>query len=163
MKTLNYQLLHDLVFSEYRATLLLEAEQSRSKKQTSGWFNLSSLPQSSHTLNFDITDEKFKIGRAEHTNQIVIDEPLISKKHCEFEKTNVGFYLHDTSRNGCWVNHVKVGEGNTVQLQHGDVIHLYADTKRCRSSLEMVVSFMNGEVVKMRRPKVVATEVVRVN
>ncbi|KAG5362982.1 Serine/threonine-protein kinase RAD53 [Yarrowia sp. B02] len=118
------------------------------------WLNLKSLPSTIHEIEFDITGDNYRIGRVVSDNQIVIDKMPISKDHCIFEKRIMtdpqldGFYkifLHDVSRNGVRVNSEKVGKGKSVQLQHGDIIHLFLDPQVEGGSLSMLVSFESPE------------------
>lgn len=118
------------------------------------WLNLKSLPNTIHEIEFDITGDNYRIGRVVSDNQIVIDKAPISKEHCIFEKRIMtdpkldGFFrifLHDFSRNGIRVNSEKIGKGNTVQLQHGDIIHLFLDPQVEGGSLSMLVNIESPE------------------
>lgn len=128
---------------------------SRSRRsRPNTWLNLKSLPSNIHNMSIDITGDNYRIGRIESDNQIVIDKKPISKDHCVFEKRIMtepehdGFYrifLHDLSRNGVRVNSGKVGRGNSVQLQHGDILHVFTDPSIERGSLSMLINFESPE------------------
>lgn len=118
------------------------------------WLNLKSLPNTIHNLKFDITGDNYRIGRVVSDNQIVIEKAPISKDHCIFEKRIMtdpkldGFFkifLHDVSRNGIRVNSEKIGKGNSVQLQHGDIVHFFLDPQVEGGSLSMLVNIESPE------------------
>ncbi len=63
------------------------------------------------------------MGRAE-TNNIVVDEPNVSRQHAGIRSTDSGFWIEDmNSRNGTFVNGEEV-EGEGVRLYDNDKIEL---------------------------------------
>jgi pSer/pThr/pTyr-binding forkhead associated (FHA) protein len=72
----------------------------------------------SHPLVSEIT----ALGR-QPDNHVVLDEPVVSRKHAVIEETDAGYYLRDLgSTNGTFVNGLRVEQDYV--LQHGDVIRL---------------------------------------
>lgn len=100
------------------------------------WMTLTTLPGSRPADDLEMTEETCTVGRVADCNDIVLNLPPISKNHCVFQRVPcidpklAGFYqvyLHDKSRNGCWINSDPVGTGRTSQLKHGDEVYLFKD------------------------------------
>ena len=78
-------------------------------------------PNNGSTIN--LGDGLTLIGRAE-TNDIVVDEPNVSRQHAGLRSTDSGFWIEDmNSRNGTFVNGDEV-EGEGVRLYDKDKIEL---------------------------------------
>ncbi|KAJ3044094.1 Checkpoint kinase 2 [Rhizophlyctis rosea] len=74
--------------------------------------------------NISLVKSMVKVGRRED-NDVVLSDPRISGLHCIFSlEPDGGITLEDLSANGIRVNTVKVGRGNQVTLQYGDLISL---------------------------------------
>lgn len=64
------------------------------------------------------------LGRASSCD-VVIDDMLVSRKHAEIQKIKAAFFIKDlNSRNGTFVNDVRVPEGKYFKLNPKDVIRL---------------------------------------
>lgn len=67
------------------------------------------------------------IGRAPDNDWVLADpEMVLSKSHCVVGYRDGDYFLTDTSTNGVYVNQAeqRLGRGNSVKLQHGDVLIL---------------------------------------
>ncbi len=64
-----------------------------------------------------------KIGRSSH-NDIVINDPTVSKTHCQIIQDDYGVYtLIDTgSSNGTFVNGIR--RNGEIKLNYGDIVKL---------------------------------------
>ncbi|MBC7342150.1 MAG: FHA domain-containing protein [Clostridia bacterium] len=71
---------------------------------------------------FELTQPTIRVGRAPD-NDIVINDPLVSRTHLSIVQGSRGFLLRDyNSKNGTWVNGHRVMESQW--LGEGDVIKL---------------------------------------
>jgi hypothetical protein len=69
----------------------------------------------------NLVDDVVNIGRG-HDNQIVIEDPSVSRHHLQLRLRFGRYTLFDTeSRGGTWVNNVRIHEHN---LQNGDVVQV---------------------------------------
>ncbi len=70
---------------------------------------------------FEIKSDSVSIGRMEG-NDLILFDPTISRKHCQIEKRDVGYFLKDLgSRNGLFVNDERISE---KLLKDGDLIRV---------------------------------------
>ena len=56
-------------------------------------------------------------------NDVVVDEPGVSRQHAEIVETEVGYYLSDLSSNGTYVKGKRIEEG-IHHLSDGDTFRL---------------------------------------
>ena len=69
-----------------------------------------------------LEEARFVLGR-DATNDVVVDDPFVSRRHAEIAWDGEAYVLHDLgSRNGTRVNGSRVFE--PARLKHGDVIAL---------------------------------------
>ena len=75
----------------------------------------------------EIVDRVF-IGRIcrgiDETRRIVIEHPLVSRDHAEINISGPRPQIRDMSKNGTWVNDVRLAAGSTKELADGDVVKL---------------------------------------
>lgn len=72
---------------------------------------------------FPLSTGMVTLGR-QADNDVVIDEPIASRKHAVIIETDGSYYIRDLgSTNGTYVNRQMIGDEQYV-LNHGDVIHL---------------------------------------
>jgi len=73
-------------------------------------------------LDFSSEKDFVTIGRS-NTNDIAIEDPSISRKHCVFEKEGETFYITDlNSSNGTYINGKKVTVKSPVQMTDNVII-----------------------------------------
>ena len=72
--------------------------------------------------------DKVFVGRVcagiDPSRAIVLDDDNVSRDHALFVVTSSGVVLRDTSRNGTWVNGVRVTQGGERRLADGDVVRV---------------------------------------
>jgi pSer/pThr/pTyr-binding forkhead associated (FHA) protein len=67
---------------------------------------------------------EIKLGRS-RSNDVVIDDRMVSRAHCVVQKIKESFFIKDlNSLNGTFVNTTRVPPGKYMKLAPGDVIHL---------------------------------------
>ncbi|MGD8915511.1 MAG: adenylate/guanylate cyclase domain-containing protein [Syntrophobacterales bacterium] len=75
----------------------------------------------------DIVDRVF-IGRIckgiDDTRRIILKHPAVSRDHVEINLTGTQPIIRDLSKNGTWVNNVRLAAGSTKSLENGDVVRL---------------------------------------
>ena len=75
----------------------------------------------------DVLDKAF-IGRTcagvDPSRAIILNDPNVSRDHLVVARTAHGTTLRDSSRNGTWVNGVRVTQGSERPLENGDVIRV---------------------------------------
>ena len=72
---------------------------------------------------FALPDKEVRIGRSSE-NEVVINEPSISRHHALISPSKDGHTVQDLgSRNGIWVNGQRAGD-TPVPLRHGDEVEL---------------------------------------
>ena len=75
----------------------------------------------------DIVDRVF-IGRIckgiDDTRRIILKHPAVSRDHVEISLSGSKPMLRDLSKNGTWVNNVRLAAGSTKSLEDGDVVSL---------------------------------------
>jgi class 3 adenylate cyclase len=74
-----------------------------------------------------IVDRVF-IGRIckgiDETRRIILQHPAVSRDHVEINLTGTQPIIRDLSKNGTWVNNVRLAAGSTRSLEDGDVVRL---------------------------------------
>jgi adenylate cyclase len=75
----------------------------------------------------DIVDRVF-IGRIckgiDDTRRVILKHPAVSRDHVEISLSGSTPMLRDLSKNGTWVNNVRLAAGSTKSLEDGDVVSL---------------------------------------
>lgn len=75
----------------------------------------------------EVLDKAF-VGRTcagvDPSRAIVLNDPNVSRDHLVIARTAHGTTLRDMSRNGTWVNGVRVTQGSERPLENGDVIRV---------------------------------------
>ncbi len=88
---------------------------------------LVALPDGSPIL---VDKDKTLIGR-NPGNDIVVEEPFVSRKHCAVAKKGVGYFLEDlNSTNGTFLNGKRIEEA--VRLRHNDTFFLGQESRAYR-------------------------------
>jgi pSer/pThr/pTyr-binding forkhead associated (FHA) protein len=65
-----------------------------------------------------------KLGRS-RSNDVVIDDKMVSRFHCVIQKIKEDYYIKDlNSANGTFVNTMRVPNNKYIKLQKGDIIRL---------------------------------------
>ncbi len=84
-------------------------------------FRLTALEGVSGTTNWESTSDRLTVG-AHPSNDVVIDDPAVSRFHCEVRVTPRGAWVHDLgSKNGTFLDGVQVGSGC---LRAGSIVRL---------------------------------------
>lgn len=79
------------------------------------------------TKSKSLEQGRLSIGRAPDNDWVLPDpEMVLSKNHCTIDSRDDGYYVTDTSTNGVFINHAeeRVGRGNSVKINHQDIIIL---------------------------------------
>jgi len=70
--------------------------------------------------------EKIFVGRTcrgiEESKRIIVEDPRVSRDHAIISTTGLGLQITDMSKNGVWVNDVRVAPGSSQGLKDGDLI-----------------------------------------
>jgi pSer/pThr/pTyr-binding forkhead associated (FHA) protein len=93
------------------------------------------------------------LGRNPTICDIILDDPLICPQHCILTRkpqTRPAAILTDISKNGIWVNQQKIGENNSVTLEHKDQIR-FTDGSDLEGGPSYVYEF-NFEILKRDSP-----------
>lgn len=70
-----------------------------------------------------LRDQISSVGKLKGKNDIVIPLPEVSRIHARIERKEEGYYLTDSnSRNGTYVNGVRLEANETVKLKDGDMV-----------------------------------------
>jgi len=65
----------------------------------------------------------FKIGRGKDNDIVILDDPLVSRRHALIEREGTDFYVRDKdSTNGTFLNNNPIPKGERIELKCGDVI-----------------------------------------
>ncbi len=93
------------------------------------------LDENQETRHLNIIDRVF-IGRVckgiDETRRIIVIHPSVSRDHAEIIWSGSRLKIKDTSKNGTWVNGVRLSGGSTEYLADGDVILLGETSIRVR-------------------------------
>ena len=85
------------------------------------------IDEKKRVRRLDIVDRIF-IGRIckgiDDTRRIILKHPTVSRDHVEINLTGTQPILRDLSKNGTWVNNVRLAAGSTRSLEDGDVVRL---------------------------------------
>jgi pSer/pThr/pTyr-binding forkhead associated (FHA) protein len=79
------------------------------------------LHKSGSNMKIFITATPFVLGRLREFSDFAINNPAIGKSHCEISYDDNGVYVKDLdSKNGTYVNDIKLEPGRRVTVQDGD-------------------------------------------
>ena len=85
------------------------------------------LDENQKTRRLDIIDRVF-IGRVckgiDETKRIIVCDLAVSRDHAEIIRSDPRLKIKDVSKNGTWVNGVRLAGGSAEYLEDGDVIRL---------------------------------------
>ena len=85
------------------------------------------LDEEQRTCRLDIIDRVF-IGRVckgiDETRRIIVSDLAVSRDHAEIIRSGLRLQIKDISKNGTWVNGVRLAAGSTEYLADGDEIRL---------------------------------------
>lgn len=85
------------------------------------------LDEKQKTRRLEIIDRVF-IGRVckgiDETRRIIVSDLAVSRDHAEITRSGSRLKIKDVSKNGTWVNGVRLAAGSTEYLSDGDVIRL---------------------------------------
>lgn len=85
------------------------------------------IDENQQMRQLEIIDRVF-IGRVcqgiDETRRIIINHPAVSRDHAEINLTGSHLQIRDLSKNGTWVNDVRLAAGSTKSLEHGDAVCL---------------------------------------
>lgn len=77
-----------------------------------------------HFALFD-SEDVFRIGNCEEVECPITINPSISREHCVITREDDAFYITDCkSRNGTFVNEIKLADSDKVALKNGDIVKL---------------------------------------
>lgn len=86
------------------------------------WFDENQIKQSIKVI------DKIFIGRTckgiDRNKCVIVSHFDVSRDHAEISLINYKLFLIDRSKNGTWVNEVRVKPGNAINLKHGDKIYI---------------------------------------
>ncbi len=86
------------------------------------WFDESQIKQTIKVI------DKIFIGRTckgiDRNKCVIVSHSDVSRDHAEVGLINYKLYLIDRSKNGTWINEVRVKPGNAINLRHGDKIFI---------------------------------------
>jgi len=89
--------------------------------------NVDRLPDGG-PIRIEVKGRGLDLGRDSHLDWTLPDPGRsISGKHCEIRYRDGGYWLHDVSTNGTFVNDDRVLPGSEVRLVDGDRVRLAAD------------------------------------
>jgi class 3 adenylate cyclase len=75
----------------------------------------------------EVVDKVF-VGRAcqgiEKSKRIIVEDPRVSRDHAIISATALGLQITDMSKNGVWVNDVRMAPGSSQDLKDGDIIRI---------------------------------------
>ena len=81
--------------------------------------------ETGQTCCLDVIDKIF-IGRSclgiEETKRIIVKDPAVSRDHALVSMDGVNLQITDMSKNGVWVNDVRVAPGASQNLSDGDIV-----------------------------------------
>lgn len=107
--------------------------------------------ETGQTCRLDLVDKVF-IGRGclgiEETKRIIVKDPAVSRDHAIVGLDGANLQITDLSKNGVWVNDVRVAPGSSQNLRDGDTITVgntriavtYAGLTTCDESMECTQS-----------------------
>ena len=85
------------------------------------------LDELQQTQRIEIVDRIY-IGRTckgiDPQRRVLLDHPQVSRDHAEISWTAGRLQILDTSRNGTWVNNIRMAAGSSKDLSDGDVIRI---------------------------------------
>ena len=85
------------------------------------------LDKDQKTLRVEIIDRVF-IGRlckgVDETKKVIVSHPMVSRDHAEIIFSGSRLKIKDISKNGTWVNGVRIAGGSSEYLKDGDVIRV---------------------------------------
>lgn len=85
------------------------------------------IDENQQIQRLEIVDKIF-IGRGcegvEPQKRILLDNTLVSRDHAVISRRKKGLKITDTSKNGTWVNDVRLAAGSSRNLADGDIIRL---------------------------------------
>ena len=85
------------------------------------------LDERQESQRLEIIDRVF-IGRLckgiDETRRIMVNHPMVSRDHAEISLSGSRIKIKDISKNGTWVNGVRIAGGSTEYLAGGDVIRV---------------------------------------
>ena len=123
------------------------------------------IDENNKIRRLDIVDRVF-IGRTcmgiDDTRRIILKHPAVSRDHVEISLTGAKPVLRDLSKNGTWVNSVRLAAGSTKSLEDGDVVGLGETQIHLRCPYQQVVENeeMESSQTLVRPREVIVTHVV---
>ena len=85
------------------------------------------IDENQQTQRIEIV-ERVRIGRTckgiDPEKRVLLQFPLVSRDHAELNFTVGNLQITDTSKNGTWVNDVRMAAGATKELSDGDIIRI---------------------------------------
>jgi class 3 adenylate cyclase len=83
------------------------------------------IDETGQTCRLDVIDKVF-IGRGclgiEENKRIIVKDPSVSRDHAIVSMDGANLQISDMSKNGVWVNDVRVAPGSSQNLNDGDVV-----------------------------------------
>ena len=100
------------------------------------WFN--KVNQSKRQM-LDVDAEEVSLGRAED-NTLVLDSPLVSRRHAVVRRKNDSLWLENVGLNSCLVGDTEVLGGETIKLQPGQKVRVWPYTLTFDAEVSKTVS-----------------------
>ena len=83
------------------------------------------VDETGHVHRLDVVDKVF-IGRSclgiEETKRIIVKDPAVSRDHAIVGLDRSNLQITDMSKNGVWINDVRVAPGSSQNLNDGDIV-----------------------------------------
>lgn len=102
------------------------------------------MDENQEMRRLELVDRVF-IGRIcrgiDESRRIILKDPTVSRDHAEINLAGSQPQIRDLSKNGTWVNDVRLAAGSTRSLEDGDVVHLGATQVqvRCPDQVQQVI------------------------
>jgi pSer/pThr/pTyr-binding forkhead associated (FHA) protein len=81
--------------------------------------------ETGQTCRVDVVDKVF-VGRGclgiEETKRIIVKDPAVSRDHAIVSVDGPNLQITDMSKNGIWINDVRVAPGSSQNLKDGDTV-----------------------------------------
>jgi adenylate cyclase len=85
------------------------------------------IDETQQTQRFVIVDRIF-IGRVcqgvDVQKRIILDSPSVSRDHAVIDRSTAHLRITDTSKNGTWINDIRMAAGSAQNLADGDVVRI---------------------------------------
>ena len=128
-----------------------DSQEEQSKSSSPSFAELIPLNPKSYSKAHYLSSEEISLGRGKDSS-ILIDDKRLSSVHCKFLKIKNELFLLDCSRNGTFLNDVKLGSDQKSQLFQGDRVHLLHKSRvKEEEAIGFIVSIVDSSIVSTRK------------